>query len=159
MKPQHDLRAGEALIRSQHKITDKDGAFWGDVADQLNAAASRFDLVDVTSARIKLSPRETRELNRQVSMACHYMAAHGLNDDGSYTLAGFTALLSGAGLLATDIERCIASARAEGRLEIVVDHRDLGGALLEGWKFALVTEGKGFELLELEHEVPERAGT
>lgn len=153
MKPQHDLRAGEALIRGQHKITDHDGAFWSDVADMLNSAASRFDLVDVTSARIKLSPRETRDLNRQVAMASHYMAAHGLNEDGSYTRSGILAMLSGVSLVAADAERLFGRVDADGRYEFHVDSRDISGVLIEGWTFELTREGKGWDIAELAHEV------
>lgn len=161
MKPQHDLRAGEALIRHDHKITDHDGAFWSDLADELNSAASRFDLVDVTSARIKLSPRETRELNRQVAMANHYMAAHGLNEDGSYTRSGILAMLSGVSLVAADAERLFERVDAAGRYEFHVDRRDYGGTLIEGWTFSINYEGDGYDLREEAHEVvpqPEPAG-
>lgn len=158
MKPQHDLRAGEALIRKQHRITAHDGAFWSDVADMLNAAANRYDLVDVTSYRIKLSPRETRELNRQVAMANHYMAAHGLNADGSYNQDGILAMLSGLSLVASDAERLLERIYHDGRYEFhVVDRRGLGGQLIEGWTFSINYEGAGYDLQELAHEVPEVA--
>lgn len=156
MKPQHDLRAGEALIRDQHKITAHDGAFWSDVADMLNAAASRFDLFELATT-MKPSPRETRELSRLVSMANRYMAAWGLNEDGSYNKAGILAMLSGLSLVTGDAERLFGHVKEAGLFEFHVNRRDLSGALIEGWTFELTAEGAGWEIAELAHEVPEVA--
>jgi hypothetical protein len=154
VKPQHDLRAGEALIRAQHKITDHDGSFWSDVAGMLNAAANRFDLFDMATT-LKVSPRETRELNRLVSMANRYMAAWGLNEDGSYSKAGILAMLSGLSLVPADAERMFAHVEAEGVFGFNVHSRDPGGVLIERWTFELTREGKGWDIAELAHEVPE----
>lgn len=52
----------ESMIRAEHRVTDADWLFWGNLAGYLNEAAA-------IQARTIIRSRDHREFNRAVSMA------------------------------------------------------------------------------------------
>lgn len=66
LDPVSKIRYAEALIRAQHRVTDEDQLFWGNLADYLNYAAT-------IPFRYWNRSSDWREFNRAQDIATGYI--------------------------------------------------------------------------------------